>query len=497
MEAMFSFILASGVLLLALYLFYLALLRNQISFAFNRLYLLLAPVAALVIPLVKWPAILAPDTVVAQTLQAIQLSEVVVSAYGSETSAAATPAILYFTRFLLAVYLAGMVFILYRLVRQLYTIRQLKTKATPLNAPGTAAQVYQLHTAFPTFAFGKAVFLSGREKLSDAEQQQVLAHELAHVQFGHSYDILYYELLTALLWFSPVVWLLKQELRDIHEFQADADVLRSYQVQSYTSLLSKEVLLNMGLPIGSYFQKPQVFRRLHMLQQHGRKTGWLRPLLTLPLLMGIILFFGSQQVAANMASGVSAATPEETSKQLASEAAPLTAKDRPETTSPSTTQPQIETAPVQTDPGPGQEQQMPILKEGVIDQMPVSKEKAQDAMPIVGNQRLSDDEKPYTYVEQMPQFKGGDTEMLKFLGSNIRYPEAAQEANVEGLVVLSFVVERDGALKDIEVLKKLGSGTDEEAIRVVKLMDGQWSPGMQNGVAVPVRYTLPVRFTIK
>lgn len=496
MEATLSFILTSGMVLLALYLFYYALLRTQTSFGFNRLYLLLAPVAALVIPLVEWPAILAQDTAVAQTLQAIQLSELVVTAYRPESTAAIT-AILSFTHLLLTVYLAGMAFILYRLGRQLYTIRRLKTQARPLNSPGTAAQVYQLHTSFPTFAFGNAVFLNSQDQLSEPEQQQVLAHELAHVRFGHSYDILFYELLTALLWFNPAVWLLKQELRDVHEFQADADVLRSCRVQTYRSLLSKEVLLNMGLPIGSYFQKPQVFRRLHMLQQHGRKAGWLRPLLTLPLLMGIILFFGSQQVAANMASGLSAATPEEQAKQVASEAAPLTAKDKPEAASPSTILPLTETAPVQTASEPEQEQQMPILKEGVTDEMPVSKEKAEDAMPIVGNQALSDNEKPYTYVEMMPQFKGGEAEMLKFLGKNIRYPKEAQEAKEEGLVVLSFVVEKNGALKDIEILKKLGSGTDEEAVRVVKLMDGQWSPGTQNGIAVPVRYTLPIRFTIK
>ncbi|MBF9252821.1 TonB family protein [Pontibacter sp. 172403-2] len=108
----------------------------------------------------------------------------------------------------------------------------------------------------------------------------------------------------------------------------------------------------------------------------------------------------------------------------------------------------------------------------------------------------ANDTKPYTYVEQMPQFKGGDTEMMKFLGSNIRYPQEAQDAGLEGLVVLSFVVEKDGTLQDIEILKKLGGGTDKEAARVVKLMDGLWTPGEQDGKLVAVRYTLPIRFAL-
>ncbi|WP_242929473.1 energy transducer TonB [Pontibacter vulgaris] len=106
------------------------------------------------------------------------------------------------------------------------------------------------------------------------------------------------------------------------------------------------------------------------------------------------------------------------------------------------------------------------------------------------------EEKPYTYVEQMPSFPGGDSEMLKYLGKNIRYPAAAQRAGVEGLVVLSFVVSKTGEISEIQVIKNLGSGTDEEAVRVVKTMP-KWTPGKQNGRTVPVRYTLPVRFTIK
>ena len=106
------------------------------------------------------------------------------------------------------------------------------------------------------------------------------------------------------------------------------------------------------------------------------------------------------------------------------------------------------------------------------------------------------EEKPYTYVEQMPTFPGGDGEMMKYLGKNIRYPAAAQRAGVEGLVVLSFVVSSTGEISDIQVVKQLGAGTDEEAVRVVKSMP-KWTPGKQNGRAVPVRYTLPVRFTIK
>jgi TonB family protein len=105
-------------------------------------------------------------------------------------------------------------------------------------------------------------------------------------------------------------------------------------------------------------------------------------------------------------------------------------------------------------------------------------------------------EKPYTFVEQMPQFAGGEGAMLQFLGSNIQYPSDAKAKGVEGLVVLGFVVETDGTISELQTIKSLGHGTDEEAMRVVKLTSGKWTPGRQNGKVLRVRYTLPIRFAL-
>jgi TonB family protein len=105
--------------------------------------------------------------------------------------------------------------------------------------------------------------------------------------------------------------------------------------------------------------------------------------------------------------------------------------------------------------------------------------------------------KPYTYVEQMPEFKGGESEMLKFLGSNIKYPKDAIDNGLEGMTVLSFVVEANGTLSEVQTVKKLSPSTDAEAMRVVKLMSGHWTPGRQNGEAVRVRYTLPIKFALR
>jgi periplasmic protein TonB len=106
------------------------------------------------------------------------------------------------------------------------------------------------------------------------------------------------------------------------------------------------------------------------------------------------------------------------------------------------------------------------------------------------------EEEIFTVVEQQPEFPGGMAALGQFLGKNIRYPAAAQRANVSGRVFVSFVVNTDGSIQDVQTLKGLGFGTDEEAVRVVKSMP-KWRAGKQSGRPVRVKYSLPINFTLE
>lgn len=105
-------------------------------------------------------------------------------------------------------------------------------------------------------------------------------------------------------------------------------------------------------------------------------------------------------------------------------------------------------------------------------------------------------EKPFVSVEQMPQFPGGTAELMKFIGSNLRYPTIAAENGIEGRVIIQFVVGKDGSVSSIKVQRGLDTSCDNEAIRVVKAMP-KWIPGKQNGQAVPVYFTLPILFKLQ
>jgi len=113
------------------------------------------------------------------------------------------------------------------------------------------------------------------------------------------------------------------------------------------------------------------------------------------------------------------------------------------------------------------------------------------------NSKISEDaDAPFVVVEQMPQFPGGEKEMMKFIYDNLKYPVLAQEMGVSGTVIVNFVIDREGQITGIKVSRSIGGGCDEEAIRVLEKMP-RWSPGRQGGKTVRVSYTLPFKFLLQ
>ena len=105
-------------------------------------------------------------------------------------------------------------------------------------------------------------------------------------------------------------------------------------------------------------------------------------------------------------------------------------------------------------------------------------------------------EKMYVVVEQMPAFPGGDAALMKYLSENIKYPKAAEKAGEQGRVVVNFIVEKDGAISNVNVVRSVTPTLDAEAVRVIKAMP-KWVPGKQDGQSVRVKYNVPVSFRLQ
>jgi periplasmic protein TonB len=106
------------------------------------------------------------------------------------------------------------------------------------------------------------------------------------------------------------------------------------------------------------------------------------------------------------------------------------------------------------------------------------------------------EEEIFTIVEDMPSFPGGEEALFKYLAQNIKYPQIAKEAGITGRVFVNFVIDKEGNVTDVKVLRGIGGGCDEEAVRVVKNMP-KWSAGKQRGKPVKVSYNLPIKFSLK
>ncbi|MBQ3877839.1 MAG: energy transducer TonB [Prevotella sp.] len=111
-------------------------------------------------------------------------------------------------------------------------------------------------------------------------------------------------------------------------------------------------------------------------------------------------------------------------------------------------------------------------------------------------EQKEEETKVFEVVEQMPQFPGGDGALMQYLSSHIKYPVVAEENGIQGRVVCTFVVERNGSITDVRVVKSVDPSLDKEAVRVIKGMPN-WIPGKQNGSAVRVKYTVPVTFRLQ
>ncbi len=116
--------------------------------------------------------------------------------------------------------------------------------------------------------------------------------------------------------------------------------------------------------------------------------------------------------------------------------------------------------------------------------------------PVEVVEEEEEEEVVFVVVEDMPEFPGGPQALMKYLGESIKYPLIAQENGIQGRVICQFVVNKDGSIVDVEVVRSVDPSLDKEAIRVVKAMP-KWKPGQQRGKAVRVKYTLPVSFRLQ
>lgn len=142
------------------------------------------------------------------------------------------------------------------------------------------------------------------------------------------------------------------------------------------------------------------------------------------------------------------------------------------------------------------EDDVEIEDELIIDVEADEEMEIEEYVPIEVEEEEVVEEEIFLVVEQQPEFPGGEKARLTYLANNIDYPQMARESNIQGTVYVTFVVEPNGKISNVGILRGIGGGCDEEAIRVVEAMPS-WQPGKQRGRAVRVRFNMPIKFTLQ
>ncbi|MBO7045052.1 MAG: TonB family protein [Prevotella sp.] len=293
----------------------------------------------------------------------------------------------------------------------------------------------------------------------------ILAHERGHIRLHHSWDVLLVDTLTALQWFNPAIWMLRSDLRAIHEYEADGAVLsQGINARQYQYLLITKAGGIGGYSLVNGISHSTLKNRITMMTNKTSKSSHLLKLLALLPIVGIALALNAETVTDVVYKG------DEPQKQV-----PVKKGKK--------------NATIKT----GGNQDIQII-ETVVDTDDQKKVEG-TAMPVIKGTVTPGDEPAFDVVEEMPQFPGGMAALMEFLSKNIRYPKEAFEANKQGRVLATFVIETDGSISEAKVVKSVDPSLDEEALRVINAMPN-WTPGKQSGKVVRVKYTVPINFRL-
>ncbi len=415
MEKFVQYLIESSLILGVLTVFYRLVLHNERMFHFNRVYLLLSLLLSAVVPLLHF----ATPVIAENQTQGISYLLGSINVYSSQVQEAVVPVIVRFQMFNW-LYLIGVVLLLARLLYGIVRLGGLSRSAIWTKIKGY--RVADLPGRFNPFSFFHVIFVN-RSLYTDEDLDKIMDHEIAHVRFKHSLDVLIVEVLLIVQWFNPFAWIVRRLLKELHEFQADKEVLRKgASISQYKMLLLFQASGVRLLPVNNFNQSITKKRFKMMTNNSLKKYGVIKALLSLMVVSTVIFFFACDNEYVN----------EET--------------------------------------------------EGFSSE-------------LKGADNALEDEVAYGIVEKMPEFPGGEMGLRKFIAKNVKYPVDAQKKGIQGRVYVSFIVARDGSVKNVEVARSVHETLDNEAVRVVSSMP-KWEPGLKQGEYVNVSFTIPINFSL-
>ena len=355
----------------------------------------------------------------------------------------------------------------------------------------------------------------------------IMRHEMSHIAHHHSWDILFAEVMMILQWFNPFIYLYKKELQSLHEYQADRDVVATgVDKKNYMMLILQQCTAVDFSGMSNNFSLILTKKRIKMITKNEKAKGlWWRLLATLPVLA--ILMIANTKVTAQDASAKPGNLADD--KPITVEMGKFEIRDDygmpiqlmdtviynedgsyvkcvtsdSDALDPDTGEP-LKMMTITTHKSDGTPHGNMTLHWELEDEVvqyfsePFSITEESLGTLLGGLSTLGDkteNDSIYQIVDEMPQYPGGEKAMMEYVAKNVKYPQEAKDKDIAGRVFVGFVVEKDGSISNVKVLRGIGGGCDEEAVRVISSMP-KWKPGIKDGKPVRVSYMMPLNFKL-
>ena len=519
-------------LIAVFYMFYRLLLSRDSLHQLNRAVLLGTAVASFVLPLC---VITIHHTEVLPTAPAVNTS---VAIGGSAAEVSATP---WWHTALVAVYWAGVMLTIFHIIFSISKVCILIRRCERhRQADGTVIAVADGEVS--PFSWMHYIVVPRSDYAHP--DSAILTHEREHIRRHHSWDVLLVDILTSFQWFNPAMWMLRADLRAIHEYEADAAVLSSgVDARQYQYLLVRKAIAAAGYSVVNGINHSTLKQRITMMNIHKQnRYSWLKAMYVLPVI-AVSLAVSARTVTdykvANTAIPA-ASRPAVTTQKATMTHTDTTSLDRLEQKVAQKSASKFKDMLIVIDGKETPYSSLANIDPNTISSITIVKDKAQTAkygakgangvIVVTTKKASSAEEKGETECwdapEEMPQFKGGTAAMMQYLSQNVKYPAIAKENSVQGRVVVSFVVKADGSIADAKVVyngakytpvtPREGEHKDvkiktavtpeeeaqakeavaNEALRVVSSMPA-WEPGKKDGKPVNVKYNIPLSFKMQ
>lgn len=322
------------------------------------------------------------------------------------------------------------------------------------------------------YSFWKLIFIGNDIEGDDVER--VIMHEKAHINLKHSFDLLVVAIVRCVQWFNPFIYLLNKELYAVHEFQADFVVIKKLGgVEKYRELIIKQQFGYSPVIVNS-IKKSLTFKRLKEMEKLEKSSGkrFVLPLAATATLL-LVFLISATQIGSAQSGTTSSNNPQE--KKI--------------------TKSDLKTS--QDEQIKKQEEIIKKQQEIIKKQQEQIKKQQEQLKPPTPPIETDKDVVPFAIVEQKPTFQGGDENAFtRWVFSQLIYPDEAKKQKIMGRVTVSFIVDTEGNVKDVKLLRPANEMLNAEAMRVIK-SSPKWEPGKQKGKAVSVRYVFPVIFQLK